>query len=1241
MLIIILPINAQIIEKIKLDWNNNLTFKDCFLDNTQSDLPYFKKKFELPKNFKNLKISINDEKISKLISLDQVFNSKNYLKSNVIYVKKTPFLIVDYYPYKNQSIIESFIINITYDIEKIVSKKNKSINSVLSNGIWYKIQTTNNGIHKINYQFLENIGIELSELNPKKIKLYGNGGGMLPEDNSMFRYSDLHENKIYIHGEDDNEFNEEDFILFYAEGANSSYIDSSGLFHHQTNIYENKNYYYLTVSDSNGKRIEFTDEITSYNYEVNYYTKYDYHELESKNLFNTGKQWYGEYFSNNEEYNFNFNFKNRIETEPIYINSRAVGRSSNNFILDFFISNNKILSLPIFNSSNFSTILGETQESNFFFHDQNNLQIKVSSNNNFNISSYAYLDYIEVQAKCQIVFDGSQLLITEPETVEKKRVTKFNVNSDYELFNVWDVTDPLNVNEIYISNDYDNFISNTDSLKFFIIHHKSFSNYLIPNFISVVSNQNLHAHQPSELIIITNKLILEEANILANLHRINDNISVNVVTTDQIYNEFSSGKQDVTAIRSYIKLLYDKAFSEDHLPKNVLLFGDASFDYKEINGVGNQNLVPTFESNYSLKLGPSYCSDDFFTFLDDNEGSEITMSSDGQDIGVGRIVVQNKSQASQIINKISNYISNTSFGDWRTKICFVADDIDDESWEFRLQENIDKIASSIDSQYNIYNIDKIYLDSYQQVSSSGGQRYPEAKKEIIEKINQGSLIIHYYGHGGEVGWAEERILELSDINSFENINNLPVFVTATCEFSRYDDIERVSAGERVLLNPNGGGIALFTTTRTITETDAKNLSSTFYDYSIPEKFGKKLTLGEILMFLKNDLNSSSLSSSNKLKFSLLGDPALKLPIPKNKIFINNIYNSNTGFVIDTINALSKVNIDGSIMDENNLILDNFNGFMKVKFYDKPIFLQTLNNDFEYLDPFNYQIQKNIIYSGNVSVQNGQFNFEFMVPIDISYSNGFGKFSFYAFNDYNDAIGFQDSINIFGINEDADFDNVGPKIELFMNNTAFTDGGITGRDPVLIALISDESGINTTGNGIGHDISIILNNDSENYSILNRFFTSDLDSYQSGSVEYPFYDLNEGNHNLKLKAWDVYNNSNTAEINFLVIDNPNLIIKNLFNYPNPFREFTKIHFEYNQPSEDLDVKIEIFDINGNLIKSINSKITQSAYANSDFIWNGDSNYGNFVKSGVYILRVTVNNNLNNKKTSLSNQMILIK
>ena len=228
-------------------------------------------------------------------------------------------------------------------------------------------------------------------------------------------------------------------------------------------------------------------------------------------------------------------------------------------------------------------------------------------------------------------------------------------------------------------------------------------------------------------------------------------------------------------------------------------------------------------------------------------------------------------------------------------------------------------------------------------------------------------------------------------------------------------------------------------------------------------------------------------------------------------------------------------------------MDNFNGFMKVKFYDKPIFLQTLNNDFEYLDPFNYQIQKNIIYSGNVSVHNGQFNFEFMVPFDISYSDGFGKFSFYAFNDYNDAIGFLDSINIFGINEDADFDNVGPKIELFMNNTDFTDGGITGRDPVLMALISDESGINTTGNGIGHDISIILNNDSENYSILNRFFNSDLDSYQSGSVEYPFYDLNEGNHNLKLKAWDVYNNSNTAEINFLVIDNPNLIIKNLLSF----------------------------------------------------------------------------------------------
>ena len=1226
-----------------------LSFDGAFYNLHESSFPLYQEKIRLPQNVSQVEVDVDVLETSALLS-----SEKNLLQTElpnktlswcISYERKIPYLIFTYIPICEGAKVNRFKYSVSLTYQELDNKpNNNSTNSVLSSGDWYKIKLNNDGLYKIDADFLSDIGVNVSEIDPRKIQVYGNGGAMLPEHNAIFRYHDLVENPITVVGENDGSFDQNDFIVFYGESPHRWELNSDKYFEHVQNIYDNNNYYFLHIGDTFGKRVSISQVEEAENHEVNFFTERKFHEWEDQNLKNTGRQWFGEYFNFNELYTINFNFSNRIMTESVRINARAVARSETSTSLDFAHNGSEILSVPIGTQISAEIYVDDGEGSNEFTSMDNTISIGVSYDKNGNSSAFAYLDYIEMQAKCELKYNGGQLVFSEPSTVGIGNVTKFNVTSNNNSFIVWDVTDPAVISELEVDENL-SFTSATDSLKSYVIHDLNKASYLNPVFDSKIENQNLHGHQPADFIIVTAPVFLDAAERLASIHIEQDGMTVNIATTEQIYNEFSSGKQDLIAIRSYLRWLYDKAETEDDMPDNVLLFGDASFDYKGIgvadNRYSDQNFVPTFQSEYSFKLGPSYCTDDFIAFLDTSEGAHETMSSDGMDIGVGRMVVQSISEAEAMVDKVVNYKSENSFGEWRTNICFVADDIDDDSWEFRLQENIDAIAQEVDTVYHNYNINKIYLDAYQQVSSSGGQRYPDARKAIVDNVNKGALIMHYYGHGGEVGWAEERVLELNDINSWDNFNNLPVFVTATCEFSRYDDAQRVSAGEQVLLNPEGAGIALFTTTRTITEDDAKNLSRSFYKYALPESAGEVLTFGQLITSMKNDLNSTGISATNKLKFTLLGDPALKLPIPQLNIVVTEILNPNTNEQIDSLNALSKVKVKGAVLSEDGYVMNSFHGMLKSKVYDKPIKLQTLNNDFEDLEPFNFDLQQSILYAGNVSVEDGLFEFEFVVPQDISYVDGFGKFSFYAYNEEQDAIGAHVDIVIGGFDEDAEVDNIGPVIDLYMNNTDFRYGGITDANPILYAVISDDSGINTTGNGIGHDLVATLDDDSQSSVVLNNYYESDMDSYQSGVVSYPYANLEEGVHQLKIKVWDVHNNSSEAFTEFVVVANEGLVIENLMNYPNPFSDFTRIHFEHNRPDDQLDVRLDIYDMNGKRIKSVSQSISSGSYANSDFTWDGRSDRGAALNSGIYICKVFISSDELQTESAISSQMILIK
>ena len=1221
-----------------------LNFSGAYYEFTKHHLPLYKNKIRLPENTKDVDVQLlviekelmPNKDLQKLNSSESIDN----LSWRIVREGKVPYLILSFLPIIDDSRVLhfSFTLNLSYS-DYTLSKKSVSENSILSEGDWYKIKVNTDGLYKIDRDMLSEMGLDVSNLDPRNIQIYGNGGAMLPEYNATFRHETLEECAIYIRGEQDASFDSNDLIIFYGESPHRWNLNNNQHFEHVQNIYDNSNYYFLHIGNAQGKRVVNDIASLTNNTQVDFYTDRQFYEWEDQNLKHTGREWFGEYFSFNEQYNLNFNFSNRLQDLPIRIKARAVARSSSLSNISCIHNGEEVLNIPITAQMNSEIYVEDGESTADFITNDAVVGLSVTYNRNGNSSAFAYLDYIEVEAKCELKFNGSQLVVREPSTIGEGNITKFNINANSNDFAVWDVTNTNEIRALYV--DDLSFTSTTDSLKTFVIHNPNSSNYLNPIFDQKIDNQNLLGQDPAELIIITAPEFLDAAQRLADFHQQADGITVNIATTHQIYNEFSSGKQDLIALRSYLKMLYEKAQTEDEIPDNVLLFGDASFDYKGIgemnNRYSNQNFVPTFESQYSFKLGPSYCTDDFIAFLDPLEGGQSSIGHDGIDIGVGRLVVQSLTEAEQMVDKIIHYTSANSFGDWRTNICFVADDVDDDAWEFRLQENMDKIAHDIDTSYHNYNINKIYMDAYQQVSSAGGQRYPDARQAIINNVNKGTLIMHYYGHGGEVGWAEERVLELIDINSWENIDNLPVFITATCEFSRYDDSKRISAGEQILLNPNGAGIALFTTTRTITETDAKNLSSSFYKYAIPESSNDYLTFGQVMKSLKNDLSNSP----NKSKFTLLGDPALRLPIPKLNVVVTELLNADTFAPIDTIKALSKVLIKGMVVNLDGSVYDEFNGVLKPKVFDKPSQVQTLNNDFENLEPFNFELQQNVLYSGNVTVENGLFEFEFVVPKDIAYANGFGKFSFYASNDTEDAIGAYVDVVIGGFEELAEEDNDGPDIELFMNNTDFMYGGITDESPSLYAVVQDDSGINTTGNGIGHDLVATLDENSQSSIVLNHYYESDLDSYQRGTVSYPFAKLSEGVHHLKIKVWDVHNNSSEAFTEFLVVSNEGLVLQNLMNYPNPFRDFTRIHFEHNRPNIEMDVKLDIYNMNGKLVKSMRNTISESSYANSDFIWYGDSDTGTSIISGIYLCKVSVASTESDEENVISSQMVIIK
>jgi hypothetical protein len=1113
---------------------------------------------------------------------------------------------------------------LTQNLNAQKAKESYSGTSILSSGEWFRIAVTTDGIYRLDYSRLKQLGL----VYPSNPKIFGNNYGQLSYYTNDPKPDDLKELSIYAFTGSDGIFNEGDYLLFFGKATHRwRYNELSRSYDFIRHNYSDTAFYFIT---SGPIPVNYTSSESDALF---------VHELENENLIKSGREWF-QPISSARGIAINPGFTDLITSEKIKYSIRVAARSavSTQFRLYEGETIKKSLQVQSVNIFDYTGTYAQTLDSTGTIQSGSTSPVfEIRFYDKAEPGTLGWLDYVKLQARKSNSFSGNMVQFSDSRSVGPGRITEFTIRSQNNDISVWDVSDPFNAKQVQYTRTGSNinFKAKNDSLKTFVAF--ATGNTLIPSIRPIaIKNQDLHSSGPADMVIITHPLFKEYAQKIAEIHLNNSGLLTQIVTQEQVYNEFSGGVPDIVAIRNFIRMKYMKQLGTSHPLKYLLLFGDGSYENKTLPPK-NPNFIPTYQSQNSNIYVSSFTSDDFYGLLDDGEGE-----ADGtEDIGIGRLPVSDTIQAGIIISKIKKYLDPANMGDWKNIICLTADDEDGNTH----MSDAEGLASVLKDSVPEYNIEKIYLDAFKQVTSATGQSYPDVNRAINARINSGCLIFNYTGHGSEIGLAKESVVKTIDINSWRNGGKLPLFVTATCEFSRFDDIElnvvtremtgKPSAGEMVLLNKDGGAIALMSTTRIVYSAPNYYLNRNIFSYAFTrDESGNPLSFGDIIRIAKN----KSGTGPNKRNFSLLGDPALKLAYPwHGKIITDSINNISVSDKIDSLKALSMITIAGHIENHDGDLIKTFNGVVSPLIYDKENKIKTLANDGGQIMEF--YLRNNILFSGKTMAKEGRFSFKFIVPRDINYSFGNGKISYYASDNKVDMNGSFSDVIVGGFVNTALTDTSGPEIKLYMNDTLFRNGGITDKNPRLLAVIEDIGGINTTGSGIGHDLTGYLDKDPGRSFVLNNYYVNEFDNYGRGRIEYNFSGLSEGSHSITIKAWDNFNNSSEESILFLVESGDKFILKNLINYPNPFLDETNITAEHNRPDSELDVVINVFNLNGRIIKIIKTTVSSAGYALPPLVWDGKDDRGNRVGRGIYPFTVTVSTETG-EKTKASGRMIIL-
>ena len=1117
-------------------------------------------------------------------------------------------------------------------------------NSALSEGKIYKIEIKSTGIHKIDYKYLKDAGIDVAALNPANIHILGKKGGRLKEIIDENYDDDLTEIPVYLEGDGDGKFDSGDYILFYAENADKWQFNAdAGRWDFDKNIYSFDNYYFIKIDDTPGKRIQTKNITATIDSFSNEYDNYAVHEEDRINLlgfFNktegSGQQWYGESVAGGRTVDFSSYFDDFdfIPGKGIDIQVIFAGRDKNSKNLRVTV--NDVALDTLIRSVNFSNpdesiFARRTIIDKHIFPEGQKLDIKLQYD-----GESGWLDKIQINARANLRTGNKQIIFSD-KNKPAGGYAGFEITGNINpSTTVWSINSLGDISEftLDIKGDKATFVYDATTDDRFILFNKQ-GDFYTPGKVTEIENQNLHGIDNVEMLVVYHKDFEEAALKYVEYRKTHDNMNLIAVESQKIFNEFSSGKFDPTAIRDFVRML--KARNSGF--KYLMLIGDGSYDARGIE-TDKDNFIPVYETKSSLDPVDSYPSDDYFGLLDTGEGDNL---KGFLDIGTGRLPVRTAAQANNYIDKVISYETDIEYyGDWQNNITFSADDYDkgDGLHHFYGAESLAKLTEQL---YPIFNINKIYLDAYIQVNNAGGQRYPEVNKAITESFFKGQLIFVYFGHGGPKGLAQERVLQKVDIENWNNKTKLPLMITATCSFAGFDDPNVNTAGEVAFLKEKGGLIGLVSTVRAVYSSGNERLLKKLFNTLLQDENTHHLPLGELIKRAK--VNSGS-NKNNKRKFHLFGDPALRLKIPSNKVFttkINGKTASGEGDPIDTLRALDEITIEGYTGTNNGEILQNFNGDIYITLFDKKKQLQLLANDHDGNPSLRkkFYLQKNILFKGQAKVVNGKFSMKFLLPKDIDYKFGKGKLSYYALDtNLVQAAGTFENFIIGGTSPTGIADKQGPDIELYMNDENFAYGGITDSNPVLIGKLYDESGINITGLSIGHDLSALVNN-TDKY-ILNDFYKSETGNYKKGTFKFPLSKLKPGKYTIKVEAWDILNNKSEKSIEFTVVDKNDDKLHHVLNYPNPFSTKTTFSFEHNLPDTGFDIVINIFSMSGKIVKSIRRHIYSQGYRINDIQWDGTDDYGERLANGIYVYKIKIySDEYNIYKESKFEKLVILK
>lgn len=1091
--------------------------------------------------------------------------------------------------------------------------------SVLNSGKWVKIQVAEDGIYKLTAADLKKMGFS----NLDKVAVYGYGGWPLDEDFSTTYIDDVPEVAVWRGA---------DYLLFYGKGPRKwEYSSSDKSFIHTNNPYSNYGYYFVTEKETTGRTMEKAASAAGATLQVTTFDDYVLHEEELVSVNSSGRELYGESFTSTLSRDFTISVPGITNDEgkaTLSFISRGNGTITMN------VDGNALISGSVSVPSDEYEVARELYRERAWMADKGET-VKVNIGYSTTGHKNVHLNYFRLQMKRQLkVYDNYTFFRS---LSARGNASRFVIQGADASTLVFDVTDGVNPQQMETSlngTELSFSIPASASLREFVVVKPS--QIKAPVTVGEVANQNLHALPQQDMIIIAQPNFTTQAERLAEAHRTKDNLTVRVVTPESIYNEFSSGTPDATAYRRFMKMFYDRKTSEADAPKYLLLFGDGSFDNRKLTSawksVDMSNMLLTYQTENSLS-SQSYVIDDYFGFLDDADNKK-SLQNKKLCLGIGRFPIRTVEQATQMVDKVISYMENKNTGSWKNNLCFMADDgSNTDGFMTEHMEFADQLAGYVESEHPEFLVNKLYYDAYKKDMTAG--TYPDVRSGLQKLLKDGLLLFNYTGHGGTTALSDEKVLTQTDINQF-TYTHLPVWVTATCDFTRFDDLN-TSAGEDVFLNKSSGGIALFTTVRVAYSRPNFPINDNVIRNLFERNNGRRRTLGEVMQATKN-----TLSSVYKLGFCLIGDPAVKIAYPEFGMKVTTVNGQSVDGNSISFKALEKITVEGEVLDASGQLVTDFTGIVNPTVKDSKVTVTCLKNSNKDDSPaFTFTDYPNTIFIGNDSVRNGKFSFTFTVPKDISYSNLQGKMNLYAVDTEsgNEAQGNFDNFIVGGTSDTAETDTIGPEIRaLYLNDTTFVDGGQVNATPYFVAELWDKSGVNITGSSVGHDMMLVIDESTVLSYNLNSYYELLPGEDGTGIVKFPIPALEPGKHTAEFWVWDILNNSTVRTFTFEVVEGLKPFLFDVIATPGIAREQVTFHLMHNRPESRMRVGIMVYDLAGRQLWKHEESGTSGLFENYTVSWDLTSG-GARMRPGVYIYRAAISTD-NSKDATKARKFIIL-